>query len=115
MKIIRNNIIPFLGYKAVNIFGILFVRKNAKLSDIDINHEKIHTAQMKEMCYLGYYLWYLLEWILCLFVSGFSGGYAYHDISFEEEAYGNENNLEYLETRKHYSWTKYLKLGSWKK
>lgn len=47
--------------------------------------------------------------------SGFSGGYAYHDISFEEEAYGNENNLEYLETRKHYSWTKYLKLGSWKK
>ena len=40
MKIVRNNIIPFSEYKAINIFGILFVRKEAKLSDIDINHKK---------------------------------------------------------------------------
>lgn len=103
MKIIRNDIIPFSEYKAINIFGILFVRKEAKLSDIDINHEKIHTSQMKEMLYVGFYVWYFLEWLLCLLVSGFSFGYAHHDISLEEEAYLNDKNLEYLKTRKHYS------------
>jgi hypothetical protein len=44
MKIIRNNIIPFKGYKAMNLFGILFVRGDTKLTDIDINHEAIHSA-----------------------------------------------------------------------
>jgi hypothetical protein len=44
MKIIRNNIIPFKGFKAINLFGILFVRGNAELSDEVINHESIHTA-----------------------------------------------------------------------
>ena len=42
MKIVRNNIIPFPGYKAVNIFGILFVRKNANIKPEDLNHEEIH-------------------------------------------------------------------------
>ena len=50
MKIVRNNIIPFKGYKAVNLFGILFVRGDAVISSTDINHESIHTAQMKECC-----------------------------------------------------------------
>lgn len=40
--IIKNNIIPFKGYKAINLFGIIFTRKD--LNEIDINHEKIHTA-----------------------------------------------------------------------
>lgn len=115
MKIIRNNIIPFPGYKAVNIFGILFVRKNANIKPEDLNHEEIHTAQMKEMAYIGFYVWYFLEWLLCLLVSGFSFGYAYHDISLEEEAHLNDKNLEYLKTRKHYSWWSYIKLESWKK
>jgi len=46
MKIIKNSIIPFKGFKAMNICGILFVRKESasKLTDIDINHEEIHTA-----------------------------------------------------------------------
>lgn len=29
MKIIRNNTIPVKGFKAINIFGVLFVRGNA--------------------------------------------------------------------------------------
>lgn len=114
MKIIRNNIIPFPGYKAINIFGVLFIRKNANIKPEDINHEKIHTAQMKEMLYFGFYLWYFIEWILCFLVSCFSNNYAYHDISFEEEAHNNDSNLNYLKTRKHYSWIKYIKLSSWK-
>ena len=45
MKIIYNNIIPFKGYLAMNLFGFLFVRKDLKdkLNSIVVNHEAIHT------------------------------------------------------------------------
>jgi len=43
MKIINNSFIPVKGYKAINLFGVLFVRNNSKLSSTDINHEEIHT------------------------------------------------------------------------
>jgi hypothetical protein len=37
--IIRNNIIPFKGYKLINLFGLIFVRKSVSITDIDLNHE----------------------------------------------------------------------------
>jgi len=41
MKIIKNTLIPFKGYLAINLFGVLFVRKElySKLKLRDINHE----------------------------------------------------------------------------
>lgn len=105
MKVIYNNIIPFPGYKAINLFGILFARKGSNIDDVTINHESIHTEQMKEMLYIFFYIWYIIEWIIRLFKKG----NAYRNISFEQEAYDNENNLDYLKTRKHYGWFKYLK------
>lgn len=105
MKIIENKIIPFPGYKAINLFGILFVRAGAKISEQDLNHESIHTVQMKEMLYIFFYIWYIVEWVIRLFKKG----NAYRNISFEQEAYNNEDNLEYLNNRKHYEWFKYLK------
>lgn len=38
----------------------------------------------------------------------------YHDVSFEEEAHNNDSNLDYISTRKHYAWFKYIKLRSYK-
>lgn len=67
MKIIRNKIISFNGFKAINIFGVLFVRERANIDAKTINHEEIHTAQMKEMLYIFFYLWYIVEWIVRLF------------------------------------------------
>lgn len=98
MKIIRNNIIPFEGFAAINLFGLLFVRKNVKISDRMLNHESIHTAQMKELLYVPFYLIYVMEWIVRLFMKG----NAYRNISFEKEAYKNENNMSYLKNRKRY-------------
>jgi len=57
MRKIYNNIIPFKGFSAVNLFGILFIRKNVILTDRMINHEEIHTAQMREMLYVPFYIW----------------------------------------------------------
>ena len=51
MKVIYNRIIPFKGFKAINIFGVLFVRKGCSMREKDFNHESIHTVQMKEMLY----------------------------------------------------------------
>lgn len=105
MIIIRNNIIPFKGFTAINIFGILFVRKNAVIDDVTINHESIHTEQMKEMLYVFFYVWYLIEWIIRLFMKG----NAYRNISFEKEAYSNDKISNYITSRKKYIWISYLK------
>ena len=107
MKIIYNNIIPFPGFKAINLFGILFVRKGCTMSESDINHEMIHTAQMKEMGYVMFYLWYLVEWLVKLTKLRDSNK-AYRAISFEREAYGNEKNLTYTITRAKYVWRKLI-------
>ncbi len=104
MKIIRNNIIPFSGYKAMNLFGVLFVRGNARIDDITLNHEKIHTAQIKEMLYVFFYVWYVIEWLIRL-----PKGNAYHNISFEREAYDNQYDLNYLKSRRRFVFLKYIK------
>lgn len=105
MLIIRNNIIPFQGFKLINLFGILFVRKNATLSDVDINHEAIHTAQIREMLYIFFYLWYAIEWLIRFI---FITNEAYENTAFEVEAYKHQDDLDYLKHRKLYSWFKYL-------
>ena len=107
MKIIYNNSIPFTGFKAINLFGVLFVRKGCTMSESDINHEMIHTAQMKEMGYVLFYVWYLVEWLIKLVKLGDSNK-AYRAISFEREAYGNEKNLTYTTTRSKYAWRKMI-------
>ena len=104
MKIIRQNILPPKGFLAINLFGLLFCKKDAKINDVIVNHESIHTSQMKEMLYIPFYLWYVTEWLVKLLFKG----NAYKNISFEREAYDNQYNLNYLKERKHYSWIKRL-------
>lgn len=104
MKIVRNNIIPFKGFAAINICGTLFVRENIKINDVLINHEEIHTAQMKELGYFLFYLIYLLEWLFrALLTKDAFSHKAYRNISFEKEAYDNQNNLNYLKDRHGYA------------
>lgn len=107
MKIIYNNIIPFRGFVAMNLFGMLFVRKEykGKIGSRTLNHESIHTAQMRELLYLGFYLAYVIEWCVRLFMCG----NAYRNISFEREAYLNEHDSKYLKKRKHFAFLNYLK------
>lgn len=103
MILVKNNIIPFSGYKAINLFGIIFYKGNYPSKRV-INHEAIHTAQMKELLYIFFYIWYGIEYFIRLFQHGDE----YRSISFEREAYDNDDNLEYLKTRKKYAWFKYV-------
>ena len=104
MKIIYNNIIPFKGFLAINLFGILFVRgTESDINERVLNHEKIHTAQMKELWYIPFYILYFLEWLYRLTQKG----NAYRNISFEREAYENEMNFDYLANRRKWAmWRK---------
>lgn len=104
MKIIYNNIIPFKGFKCINLFGLLFVRNGCQMREKDINHEAIHTAQIKELLYVFFYVAYVFEWLFrVLFTKDCFSHAAYRHISFEVEAYNNETNLVYLNNRKHFA------------
>ncbi len=106
MKIILNKIIPFgKKFYAINLFGILFAK--GPCGNVTINHERIHTAQMKELAFIGFYILYLIEWLIRL-IQYRNYFKAYSNISFEREAYSNEKNLHYLSTRRHYSFLNYL-------
>ena len=105
MKIVRNKYIPFAGYKAINLFGILFVKNNTKIDEVTINHERIHTAQMRELLYILFYIWYVMEWFIRLFLKES----AYRNISFEREAYQNGSDLNYLNDRRVFAWFKLIR------
>lgn len=115
MKIIRNNIIPVKGFKAINLFGILFVRGNAVINEKTLRHEHIHTMQMREMLYVPFYLWYGIEYVIRFIgwsfkkKNPFYPNYKPYDLmSFEREAYDNEHDVYYPKTRKHFSWFNYI-------
>lgn len=83
----------------VNIFGTLWVRDKNIINPRLINHERIHTAQMRELLFIPFYIIYFLEWILRLMAC--SRWYdAYLAISFEGEAYSNDADPSYLSVRR---------------
>lgn len=108
MRIIENKLLPTKGFAAINLFGFIFVRYGTQLSDRSKRHEAIHTQQMKYMLYVFFYLWYGVEWLIRLIQYG-NAKEAYYNISFEREAYANDRQSDYLNTRKPYAWMKYIK------
>lgn len=95
MIFIKNKYYPIKGYNAITHYPFVFYKKIQKNT---VRHETIHGYQQKEMLIIFFYIWYFIEWI-------FKG---YENISFEKEAYKNENDLKYTETRKRYAWIKYF-------
>lgn len=99
MKIGGITIWPFIILREIYDASPPWRRKAARI----INHESIHIKQQEELLVLPFYIFYILEWLLKL---PFYGKQAYYNISFEREAYENDDNLSYLKTRKRYNWLK---------
>lgn len=113
MRVVNNNIIPFKGFAAINLFGIVFVRKDYEFISVAdyqrmLVHELIHTKQMQELLFVPFYVWYLLEWLVRL-VMYRDWHKAYRNIGFEREAYANQYNWGYNKGRKRYAFLKYIK------
>lgn len=62
---IKNKVFPFGSYNAINICGIVFYKDT--LSAKTKNHERIHTRQMLETLFIGFYLWYGIEYLIVCF------------------------------------------------
>jgi len=103
LKFISNN---FASAMALFPF-ILIKNEGLKTNQILINHELIHLRQQLEMLVLPFYIWYISEYFIrrLQYKSHYE---AYKNISFEREAYANQQNLKYLKKRKFWSFIKYV-------
>jgi len=108
MRIIENKLLPPKGYSAIMLFGIIFVRSGVTVSPRTFRHEDIHRKQMLEMLVIFFYLWYGVEFLIRLCICR-NRKEAYRNISFEREAYANDNLTAYVYGRKAFAWVKYLK------
>lgn len=114
MRVYSANHLPLgKGFYAINLFGVVFAK--GPLNSVCANHEYIHTQQQREMLYVFFYLWYVVEWLLRLVY--YCDGYkSYANLSFEREAYANQYNLCYTQQRRPYAWMHYLCLReTWRK
>ncbi len=95
-------------FNAMAIWPFIILNdKKLKYDKIVLNHEKIHLKQQIEMLLVFFYIWYVIEFIVRLLVCR-SWMNAYYTISFEKEAYENEQNLTYIRQRNFWNFLKYL-------
>jgi hypothetical protein len=83
-------------------------KKEDKWNRFLLNHERIHIRQQLEMLVFPFFIWYFLEFFIRLILYR-NWKKAYYNISFEKEAYLNDNNADYLVNRKLYDFFKFLK------
>ena len=118
MKIIYNKIIPLGSCSMINIYGILFSKKKEEnIKQRDLNHEGTHTLQMDDfVCGFSwlrliggtiFYLWYCIEFVIRL-IQYQDWHTAYKNISFEREAYANQDDDDYNDSRKGCAFIEYI-------
>ena len=114
-KLKYSRIIPFKGFGSCTVFNSIYRNikyKDTPISNETLNHELTHIMQCRDfhLWYFGFiifYIWYVLEWLLKL-PSALFGYRPYYSISFEQAAYRNQSNNNYLKERKHFDWMKYI-------
>lgn len=86
-------IIPFFPkwwpWIAMAFINVILIKKGAALKTEQLQHEKIHLKQQRDLWYLPFFIIYILEFLLRL-VCNLNWMQAYQRISFEQEA----NHLE---------------------
>ncbi|MFD0795520.1 hypothetical protein ACFQZX_18000 [Mucilaginibacter litoreus] len=99
---------PFMKVSGMALFPFILVKdQRMKHDQALINHERIHLRQQAELLVLPFYVLYLLNYLANLGRYG-QHNKAYLHIAFEKEAYNNEQNLSYLNSRKAFSWLRYF-------
>lgn len=107
--------LPSKRFVAINLFGLVVVRKDKEnlFNTTLFRHEKIHTMQMIETLFVGFYFWYIIEWtfraVYYFFKKEKKLKDAYYDILFEREAYEFQDDIDYYKKRRPFQY-KWLKL-----
>lgn len=98
-----------LKVSAVALYPFCLIQDNKyKLDGRLLNHERIHFRQQLELLIVPFYIIYILHYLL-LFARFRNHDKAYRSIVFEKEAYQNDNNFDYLKTRKIWRFLSYFK------
>jgi hypothetical protein len=92
---------------AMAIWPFILIKKGREVTQRTLRHEQIHHAQQKELLLIFFYLWYLIEYLIRL-AQFLNHRQAYRNISFEREAYENDDDQFYLKFRHHFNFLKYL-------
>ena len=100
--IIKNSRVPgwlswFIKVRAITLFPFIFIRDDG--DEVLIRHETIHIHQQLELLVVGFYVWYAIDFLIKL-IKIRNPAWAYYKIIFEQEAYANERNENYLSNRK---------------
>lgn len=101
-KVIQTRLAPGGQVIAITLFGLVLTRNKKWIDRRVLNHELIHCVQQLEWLYVPFFILYVIEWLWYL-AKYRNRDRAYRAISFEREAYDNENNENYILTRKHYA------------
>jgi len=92
--------------RAMVLYPFILLSKEEDRYDIQlIRHEQIHVYQQLELLVIGFYLWYLIEYLLYR-LRGHSHQDAYYRLSMEKEARDLACNLD--RKRKLFGFVKYL-------
>ena len=117
MNVVENDTIPFGNYKCMTIYKWIFTKWPKRLTQVDFNHEATHLHQQTELLVIFFYLWYVFEWLIKFIVTALRSIFgkdkwdwkrAYRSISFEMEAYENEENTSWTNQRPEYYWLRFV-------
>lgn len=107
MILISKRIFPD-RFEGLTLWPVIILKHDdLKEDQVLLNHERIHLKQQMELFILPFYILYFIEWIIGI-VKYKDSHLAYRNISFEREAYQNEDNLDYLKERSFFSFLKYF-------
>ena len=124
---ITSDILPFGGFTAMTVWPFIFVRRDREhlyTGRLD-RHEHIHAIQQTETLVVGmavaaglmaagcgwwsllavplFFWWYVTEWLVRL-AFGQDMDEAYRGLFFEREAYGHQDEEDYLLRRRPLAW-----------
>lgn len=101
-------VVPYLKVDAMALFPFILIRRKEMVNDeVLLRHETIHLKQEAELLILPFYVLYLINYLINRFKHK-THHEAYMNICFEREAYANESDIAYLNTRKLWAWCKYI-------
>lgn len=104
MKVIHSKRFPYFS-DYINIFGKVYTK--VRLLPYEINNEKIHSAQIKELYYFAYYILFGVEYLIRLLTT-LNFKRAYNKVSFVKERFNNQRDYNYIKCRTKYAWKKYI-------
>jgi hypothetical protein len=98
--------IPF-GFQGITVLPYVLFLRGIRPSATLIRHECIHLRQQIECLWIFFFLIYGIDFLIkFIFYRDFK--MAYRSIGFEREAYDNNLNADYLNTRRPFAWVKYI-------